>query len=188
MNKNQKNRYNGRYNNRGNKPQLIFRNTALDSTGPCGKVHGTALQLAEKYQSAAKDANLQNDTIMAETCLQYADHYMRLQNLAIANEEASKAKQAPAVRNVKAMENDVDELPDFGLPSDESVQNNEELTEEDKAIKNMDLSIPISAIQEKHQEAPKQQKNNRPMRKQQRPANKAAVKASPSLTQVAVAE
>ena len=90
MRQNQKNRFNVRHNNRGHRPQMIFRNTALDSTGPCGKLHGTALQLFEKYQVAAKDAQIQNDAVLAETYLQYADHYMRLQNQAIANEESMR--------------------------------------------------------------------------------------------------
>ncbi len=94
MKPNQKNRYNGRYNNR-NKRTMILRNTALESSGPSGKLHGTALQLFEKYQAAAKDAVIQNDLVLAQTCLQYADHYMRLQNIAIANEQmlATQAQQ-----------------------------------------------------------------------------------------------
>ena len=162
MNKNQKNRYSGRYNNRGNKPQMIFRNTALDSSGPCGKYHGTALQLFEKYQAAAKDANLQNDTVLTETCLQYADHYMRLQNQAIANEESLKAKQNPPPRAAHSMAqatDSTDELPDFGLPAEEGISS-EELSEEDKALKEMDLSIPISAIQEKHTDTPRRKKSS----------------------------
>lgn len=95
MRQNQKNRFGGRYNNsRTTRTQTIMRNTALESSGPCGKLHGTALQLFEKYQAAAKDALLQNDLILSESCLQYADHYMRLQNIAIANEQAYRANNA----------------------------------------------------------------------------------------------
>lgn len=95
MKPNQKNRYNGRYNNRNNR-SMITRNTALESSGPAGKLHGTALQLFEKYQSAAKDALIQNDLIAAQTYLQYADHYIRLQNMAIANEQNMRATLYPA--------------------------------------------------------------------------------------------
>lgn len=91
MKQNQRNRFNGRHNqattNRASKPLLILRNTSLESTGPCGKLRGTALQLAEKYNAAAKNFFVQNDDILGQTCLQYADHYMRLQNIAIANEQ-----------------------------------------------------------------------------------------------------
>lgn len=162
MKPNQKNRYNTRHRNMGYRPQTITRNTALDSTGPAGKLHGTALQLFEKYQACAKDALIQNDTVLAETYLQFADHYARLQNMAIANEENNRAQNTqrsirPAT-NQNTPSNTSDELPDFGVPVENGdVSSNEvtgndsdELTEEDKAIKNMDLSIPILAIQEKH--------------------------------------
>ena len=73
-------------------PQQIFRYTNLDSSGPLGKLRGTPLQLAEKYQAGAKDATMQGDDVLMQTCQQYADHYMRLQTMAIENEQALKAK------------------------------------------------------------------------------------------------
>lgn len=103
MKQNQRNRFNGRHNNQNTtanrmpKPQLILRNTALESTGPCGKLRGTALQLAEKYTAAAKNFFVQNDDVLGQTCLQYADHYMRLQNIAIANEQAMRPQQKQEV-------------------------------------------------------------------------------------------
>ena len=98
MKQNNRNRRNGHFGNRGARPaQTIYRNTVLESTGPCGKLRGTPLQLAEKYQAAAKDALVQNDTILAESFSQYADHYMRLQNQAIENEKANNSyKNEPA--------------------------------------------------------------------------------------------
>ncbi len=87
MKQNQKKRFNnGRFNNR-NQQKQITRNTVFDSTGPCGKLRGTPLQLSEKYQAGAKDALMQNDIVLAQTCMQYADHYIRLQNQAIQNEQ-----------------------------------------------------------------------------------------------------
>lgn len=87
MKQNQKKRFNnGRFNNR-NQQKQITRNTVFDSTGPCGKLRGTPLQLTEKYQAGAKDALMQNDIVLAQTCMQYADHYIRLQNQAIQNEQ-----------------------------------------------------------------------------------------------------
>ena len=92
MKQNNHNRQAKRFNNRPNRPnQVIYRNTALDSSGPAGKLRGTALQLFEKYSSLAKDAATQNDAILAEQYHQYADHYMRMQNLAIENENALRA-------------------------------------------------------------------------------------------------
>lgn len=197
MKPNQKNRYNGRYNNNRSSyrpQQMIFRNTALDSNGPCGKLHGTALQLFEKYQNASKDAQLQNDSVLAETCLQFADHYMRLQNMAIANEEAHRPAQNPQqnrpqsrpapVESITAPAETSDELPNFSVPETESpvVSEQPELSDEDEALKNMDLSIPILAIQEKHQEPNKQQRPRgpRPMRKPHTAPIKAATPAPAS--------
>ncbi|MBQ4472061.1 MAG: DUF4167 domain-containing protein [Alphaproteobacteria bacterium] len=101
MKQNNHNRQNRRFNNRNNRPtQTIYRNTCLDSSGPAGKLRGTPLQLNEKYAALAKDASTANDMILAEQYRQYADHYMRLQNLAIENENALRAsreaQQAPA--------------------------------------------------------------------------------------------
>ena len=96
MKQNNHNRQNRRFNNRNSRPtQTIYRNTCLDSSGPAGKLRGTPLQLNEKYVALAKDASTANDMILAEQYRQYADHYMRLQNLAIENENALRqAKEA----------------------------------------------------------------------------------------------
>lgn len=104
MKPNQKNRHNGRYNNR-NSRSTITRNTALESSGPMGKVHGTALQLFEKYQAAAKDALIQNDLVLSQTYMQYADHYMRMQNIAIANEMAMRQNIQEQQRQQQSLPN-----------------------------------------------------------------------------------
>lgn len=160
MKQNPKNRYNGRNNNnRSNRSltQNITRYTALESTGPCGKLHGTALQLFEKYTQAAKDALIQNDRILSETCLQFADHYARLQNIAIENEQNMRSNKRPTPIEQPVSEQPIlqtadtlpesDTLPDFDLPSTNTV---EELSEEDKTVQAMDLSIPITVMQENH--------------------------------------
>ncbi len=178
MRQNQKNRFNIRHNNnRGHRPQVIYRNTALDSNGPNGKLHGTALQLFEKYQAAAKDALIQNDAVLAETYLQFADHYMRLQNQAIANEEALRTNQNQRRQEPKQTPIEpVDELPAFEapVPEEASLQNNESAKNEAKtanehalpkkapkmteqnddilSLDGVDLSFPMSAIQAKNME------------------------------------
>ena len=142
MKPNQRGRFNNRHNgqNRSSRPQTIFRNTALESTGPCGKLRGTALQLHEKYMAAAKDALIQNDDVLAETCFQYADHYMHLQNIAIANEQAYHAQQqaqrAPAVEETVAepvVESAEEQSSSESLPSDGD-------------LKVMDLSVPVASM------------------------------------------
>ena len=129
MKQNQKKRFNnGRFNNR-NTRQLITRNTVLESSGPCGKLRGTALQLFEKYQIAAKDAMMQSDIVLAQTCMQYADHYIRLQNQAIQNEQQNRgnnnSQNGNGVTNIsekeEAVEEVKDELPVVEIPQEEIV-------------------------------------------------------------------
>ncbi len=135
MKPNQRNRFNNRHGgNRNARPQVIFRNTALESTGPCGKLRGTALQLWEKYTSVAKDALIQNDDVLAETCFQYADHYMHIQNQAIANEQALHAE-----RQARAIASEQREAESVVEESGE-----EPLTEGE--LKVTDLSVPVESM------------------------------------------
>ena len=83
---------NRRFNNQPN------RNTVYDSIGPAGRLRGTAFQLMEKYLSAAKEL-MSSDRVLAENCLQHADHYSRLNAMAIAAEGVRFAQQQPVVEN-----------------------------------------------------------------------------------------
>ena len=132
MKQNQKKRFNNaRFNNR-NAQKLITRNTIFDSTGPCGKLRGTPLQLAEKYQVGAKDAMMQNDIVLAQTCMQFADHYMRLQNQAIQNEQNARQNQQHNNQNRQPKEEAKDELPVVELPQ-ETEQETGEVAEQEVA-------------------------------------------------------
>jgi hypothetical protein len=63
--------------NRGRKPQnAISRN--YESSGPDVKIRGTAMHIAEKYASLARDAMSSGDTVAAENYLQHAEHYNRI--------------------------------------------------------------------------------------------------------------
>jgi len=173
MKPNSRGRFNGRHNNnqsRGSRPQTIFRNTALESTGPCGKLRGTALQLFEKYQIAAKDAMIQNDDILAETCLQYADHYMHLQNQAIANEEAMHAQQQ-ALR--QAQEPVMVEQPVEETAEPEAI---DESPLSDGELKVIDLSIPVESMNKDLAPNPAE----KPQRKILRPRTKTMDDKAPS--------
>ncbi len=184
MKQNQKNRFNGRYNNRSR--SVIMRNTVLESSGPCGKLHGTPLQLFEKYQTAAKDALIQNDLILSETCLQYADHYIRLQNIAIANEQGrntsncvGQSNQQSAGLPKKEDDETKDEIPNFSLETDplnsKPLDGSSETEPSDHsevdslAIQNMDLSIPILTIQENHM--PKEERARKNAKRTRKPKN-----------------
>lgn len=159
MKPNQKNRYNGRYNNR-NKRTMILRNTALESSGPSGKLHGTALQLFEKYQSAAKDALIQNDLVLAQTYLQYADHYIRLQNIAIANEQTLAMQSQQNMMNNQMRNNGVenktadslvsDELPIFDAPIEPDGVSVKEVDKDESETKPVQSAIEgVSVCEEK---------------------------------------
>lgn len=89
---NNKNRSNGRYGHFNNtrRSNAVNRNTVYDSTGPCGRIRGTAQQLIDKYLSAAKDAKGQNDRVLSEVCTQHADHYARQLQLALQNERPAQ--------------------------------------------------------------------------------------------------
>jgi hypothetical protein len=63
--------------NRGRKPQnSISRN--YESSGPDVKIRGTAMHIAEKYASLARDAMASGDSVAAENYLQHAEHYNRI--------------------------------------------------------------------------------------------------------------
>jgi len=66
----------GRNNNR---PQQS-RNHSYDSSGPEGKVRGTANQVYDKYLALARDASSSGDRVMAENYFQHAEHYFRIMN------------------------------------------------------------------------------------------------------------
>jgi len=159
MKPNQRGRFNNRHNgqNRSSRPQTIFRNTSLESTGPCGKLRGTALQLHEKYMTAAKDALIQNDDVLAETCFQYADHYMHLQNLAIANEQSYHAQQQ-AQRAALAEESTAETAED---------QSSADPLPTDGDLKVMDLSVPVASMNKAAEAAstPSVQESAKPRRK-----------------------
>lgn len=159
MKPNQRNRFNNRHGgaNRNQRSQIIYRNTALESSGPCGKLRGTALQLYEKYTSAAKDALIQNDDVLAETCFQYADHYMHIQNQAIANEQALHAQQQAqriAVQEQREAETEPLEAESEELPTDGE-------------LKVTDLSVPVESMNKNAElasaesESPKQRRKLR---------------------------
>ena len=141
MKQNPRNRFNNRHGgSRNSRPQIIYRNTALESTGPCGKLRGTALQLYEKYTSAGKDALIQNDDVLAETCFQYADHYMHIQNQAIANEQAFQAERQAQRAAAQEQREAVVEA------TDEGVEEGGEVALSDGELKVTDLSVPVESM------------------------------------------
>lgn len=152
-----KNRAGGRYphfnNNRRNNLNMPTKNTVFDSSGPCGRMRGTALQLSEKYQSAAKDAR-HNDTILSEICLQYADHYQRIYALACANDKPPVSLVEPAITEQPISEKAVELTP---VPEEKTVAEKEEKTESQSDTLPAHLSFMTASIPCETEEKPVKQ-------------------------------
>lgn len=85
----------GRGNNNSNanrRPNTPNRNQTFDSNGPDTRIRGTAFQVAEKYQTLARDAASAGDRVLAENYLQHAEHYQRIIN---AMAEATQQREQP---------------------------------------------------------------------------------------------
>ena len=63
---------------RGNGKRHTGRTHSFDSSGPDGKIRGTAQQVFDKYQSLGRDASSAGDRVAAEGFLQHAEHYFRI--------------------------------------------------------------------------------------------------------------
>jgi hypothetical protein len=64
----------------GNQQPRTFtnKNKVFDSNGPDVRIRGTAYQIVEKYLTLAKDTASAGDRVLAESYLQYAEHYQRI--------------------------------------------------------------------------------------------------------------
>ena len=143
---NRQHRYNNGRSSRSIVSQQTTRFTILDSSGPLGKLRGTALQLAEKYQAGAKDAQTQGDVVLFQTCQQYADHYLRLQAIALENEQ-------PKTTSEEQQNNESESAPET-LAEEikaETITSTTEPAQSKKTSKKASddpLSMPIEALQE----------------------------------------
>lgn len=75
MRHNQNRRSRGRNNNRKG-PNPLSR--SFESNGPDVKIRGTAVHVADKYMTLARDAHAAGDPVSAENYLQHAEHYNRI--------------------------------------------------------------------------------------------------------------
>ncbi len=90
----------------GNRNQGPNKNKVFDSSGPEVRIRGTAFQIAEKYETLAKDATASGDIILAESYLQHAEHYQRI----ISSYNAEAAEQSyRQQQNAPAPQQNVDE-------------------------------------------------------------------------------
>ena len=93
--------------NNGNINGNINKNTVIDSSGPDGRQRGSVSQLNEKYTSLASDASSSDDRILAESFLQFADHYYRLQKEIELNNINKEAKINPELTSISSNSPDV---------------------------------------------------------------------------------
>lgn len=63
---------------RGNGKRHSGRNNSFESSGPDGKIRGTAQQVFDKYQALGRDALSSGDRVAAEGFFQHAEHYFRI--------------------------------------------------------------------------------------------------------------
>lgn len=54
------------------------RSSTFESSGPEGKIRGSAYQVIDRYQTLARDAISAGDRVAAENYLQHAEHYYRV--------------------------------------------------------------------------------------------------------------
>jgi hypothetical protein len=62
----------------GRRPGFQPRNSTFESSGPEGKIRGSAYQVIDRYQALARDALSAGDRVAAENYLQHAEHYFRV--------------------------------------------------------------------------------------------------------------
>lgn len=161
---------NRRFNNGPN------RNTVYDSIGPAGRLRGTAFQLMEKYLSAAKEL-MSSDRVAAENCLQHADHYMRINAMAIAAEGARFAQQNPqepetnADAEIPASVEENPERAEQNEPEEEVCEKQEDKESGLADVLKADLSVPVAVMAE-NAEKPRR---GRPAVKKEVPADAGSV-------------
>lgn len=118
----------GRNSNRGNKGGNN-RTRVYDSNGPEVRIRGTAHQICEKYEALAKDAASAGDAVLAESYLQYAEHYQRIIS-EINEQQAARQENNSNSNNGKAYNKD----------------ENKKVDGNTKTTSNDDLSLPSSIL------------------------------------------
>lgn len=145
MGMNSKNRMRNRNhfnNNRRFNNNIPNKNTVYESQGPVGKMRGTAFQLMDKYMQAAKDYR-SSDRVICEICLQYAEHYMRINALATAAEQRMREEREMENENIEIVSEGNEEVSENG-------ENIEEETEE--ASTDVVLEEAVVAAEEENEE------------------------------------
>ncbi|MCB1722000.1 MAG: DUF4167 domain-containing protein [Alphaproteobacteria bacterium] len=110
-NRRQRGRGNGQ--RRGNNQRM----QVYDSNGPDVRIRGTAHQVTEKYTALAKDAASSGDRILAESYLQYAEHYQRIINSWEEGVQDDKLRASETQENSLKKSQGIESDDDLSLPS-----------------------------------------------------------------------
>jgi hypothetical protein len=78
---------------------------SFESNGPDVKIRGTALHIAEKYLTLARDAASSGDRVAEQNYLQHAEHYYRI----IAAAQAQMPQPQPIQRSDEEFDDEGDE-------------------------------------------------------------------------------
>ena len=122
----------------------LNKNTVIDSAGPDGRQRGSVSQLSEKYISLASDAASSDDRILAESFLQFADHYYRLQKEIEINNEAKETRIKNEIQSSEVAVSEVEIDKNDKRPSRRKrgfqIRENE-IKEAENNIENKDLNL-----------------------------------------------
>jgi hypothetical protein len=72
-----------------------------DSRGPGERSRGTASQIAERYLALARNAERSEDRVAAESCYQYAEHYIRVSNAGCEDNQQGQSSQPTTPADVE---------------------------------------------------------------------------------------
>jgi hypothetical protein len=119
------NRQNGRRRGRGGGPRSPNQAPGQGNRQD-NRSRGNAVQLLEKYKSLARDAQLSGDRVLAETYLQYAEHYYR-----VLNESRARFEEQRRQRGDYMSDDDEDQDDSMGADGDDGDDRDDERYERD---------------------------------------------------------
>ena len=98
--------------NRGNgKRHIPLRSQTFESSGPDGKIRGTAQQVLDRYLALGRDAYSAGDPIAAEAFYQHAEHYHRLLRAEGGDDRGGPRPRVDGANEAQPAEEDTDSAP-----------------------------------------------------------------------------
>jgi NAD(P)H-flavin reductase len=101
--------------NRGNgKRHIPLRSQTFESSGPDGKIRGTAQQVLDRYLALGRDAYSAGDPIAAEAFYQHAEHYHRILRAEGGDDRSGGRPRQDAGGEVQTEDGNADAEPSVG--------------------------------------------------------------------------